>query len=464
MPDSLGMTADEMRAIGHSVVDLVVDHIEDLRQQPAISVAAPSALLSAARFGPVPMRPSPIDGLIHTLVTELLPTMQHGDHPRYFARVPGPSSFTGVVGDWLATGFNAIASSWGGGAGPSAIELVVVDWMRQLMGMPDCTEGLLLSGGSIANLTALAAARSEIGEGAIYFSDQTHSCVAKALHILGIPQSQRRMIDTGSSLRLTGPMLAHAIETDRAQGIRPTVVVATAGSTNTGAIDDLQAISALCQQHGLWLHIDGAYGGPARLSSRAADQLVHTGAADSMVIDPHKWFFQPYDVACLMVSRPGALERFYTMNPEYLADVQADHLGEVDLRNRGPELTRRARAVKVWLTVATHGVHRIAEAVERGIELAEHAEQLLAADDHWQIVTPAQIGIVTFVRVGTGDRGHQMAAHEVTTSGFAAVTCTVLNGRQVLRLCTINPQTTNDDVADTITRLAAQCDRFGDSG
>jgi glutamate/tyrosine decarboxylase-like PLP-dependent enzyme len=451
------MPADEMRRVGHRIVDLVVDHIESLAQQPALAVRPPAELLTLLGAGAPPESAGDIDESISLLVSDVFTSMQHGDHPRYFARVPGPSSFAGIAGDWLTAGFQAMAASWGGGSGPTAVELVVVDWFRRMMGMPDGTEGLLLSGGSTANLVALAAARAEVGPGVVYYGDQTHSCVPKALHVLGVPVEERRCLQSASSMRLEVGLVAAAVAEDRRAGRRPAVLVATAGSTNTGAVDDLRQMAELAAAEDMWLHVDAAYGGPARLVDPDG-VLAATSAADSLVIDPHKWLFQPYDVAALLVSRPGVLERFYTMNPEYLADVSARHHEEVDLRNRGIELTRRARAIKVWLTLRAHGLGGVRAAVAHGIEMAEHAERVLRADLRWQVVSPAQLGIVTFVRTAVDDAGHQAAAQRITESGYAALTCTQLLGRQVLRLCILNPRTTTADVEGTIERLAALCD------
>jgi aromatic-L-amino-acid/L-tryptophan decarboxylase len=468
MGDTFSTSADEMRRIGYAVVDAVVAHIEGVDAIPALTNAPAGDLLAQLGWGDVPTRPTAIDDGLAVLVDTVLATMQHGDHPRYFARVPGPSSFTGIAADWLATGFNSVATSWGGGAGPSAVELVAVEWLRQLMGLPAGTQGIATSGGSMANLAAVATAHAAQGDGVVYFSDQTHSCVAKALRLMGIPSRLQRIVDTGTDLRLSVDALRAAIETDLAFGDQPSIVVATAGSTNTGAVDDLFEIADLCEQHGLWLHIDGAYGGPARLTADGARVLRGIERADSLVIDPHKWMFQPYDLAVLMVTRRGALDRCFTENPEYLADVttlvgeDGDGVdGAVDLRNRSPELTRRGRMLKLWLMLRTHGADSVAALVQRGIDTAEYAERALRADPdgRWEVVTPAQLGIVTFARHGCDDAAHQRAAQVVTEGGWAALTCTSLNGRQVLRLCTINPNTTAADIDETLRQLAVASDR-----
>ncbi|MBL8848166.1 MAG: hypothetical protein JNG89_00695 [Planctomycetaceae bacterium] len=453
-PDTLGMSAEEMRRLGHAVVDLVVDRHARRHQEPAVLNAALVDLVQQLG-GPVPQAGGDIDDAIRLLTEVALAHQQHGDHPRYFARVPGPSSFAAVLGDWLATGFNAIAASWAGGSGPSAVELIVVDWLRQLLGFPAGAEGVLVSGGSLANLTAIAAARAACGPGIAYLTDQAHSCIARDLRSLGFPEEAIRIIPSDDAFRMRIADAAALVQADRAAGGRPMLLIATAGTTNTGAVDPLSELADFCVENGLWFHIDGAYGAPAALTEPGRRLLSGIERADSLVVDPHKWLFQPYDIGCVLVRRPGALERAFTMNPEYLRDVQSSDTGEVDFRNRGLELTRRSRAIKLWLTFRAYGVQRMAAAIARGIELAEIAEQCIREQPAtWELVTPAQLGIVTFARRGAAKSVHDAAAQSLTDSGFATVTSTMLKSRSVLRLCTINPLTTPDDLRETLRRLA----------
>ncbi len=450
--DTLGLQPDEMRRLAHWVVDRVIDHFEHGAAQPVISTRPPDELV-AVLGGAAPEEPGDALASMASLADIVLSNMQHGDHPRYFARVPGPSSFAAVLGEWLSTGFNAIAASWTGGSGPSAVELVVCDWLRSLLGMPEGTEGVLTSGGSLANMTGLEVARRVSGPGVVYLSDQTHASIRRDLVVMGVPPELVRVLDTDRGYRMPVEIVARAVREDRRRGLRPSVVVATAGTTNTGTVDPLDGLADLCESEKLWLHVDGAYGAPGALCDKGRAQLAGIERADSLVLDPHKWLFQPYDVGSLLVRHPGALERTFDMSAEYLADATARQ-AEVDLRDRGLELSRRARATKVWLTFRVYGVGRIRAAIERGIELAEHAERVLGADDRWEVVTPAQLGIVTFARNGTGHEDAAAAASRVTRDGFAAVTSTRLRERSVLRLCTINPRTTEDDIEATIERLA----------
>ncbi|HLH67006.1 MAG TPA: aminotransferase class I/II-fold pyridoxal phosphate-dependent enzyme [Solirubrobacteraceae bacterium] len=450
--DALGMPAEQMRELGHWVVDRVVDHFATLAERPAIRTGEPASLLERLG-GPLPEEPGDARAALEALTDVAFEHMQHGDHPRYFARVPGPSSFSGVLGDWLSTGFNALASSWGGGAGPATVELVAIDWLAALLGLPRGWEGLLVSGGSLANMTALAVARAQRGAGVAYLCDQTHASIRRALLALGWSAEQIRTLGSDERLRMDARSLADAVAADRRRGQRPAVAIATAGTTNTGAVDELEGIASVCAAEGLWLHVDGAYGAAAAACDAGRRALAGLELADSLVVDPHKWLFAPYDAGLVLVRHAGALERTFAMRPEYLADVQLEP-GTVDFGNRGLELSRRARAVKLWLTLRMHGARALRDAVARGIELALIAQGMLERDPPWRVVTPAQLGIVTFTRDGWDAGEHAAAVARLTGDGYAALTSTSLRGRPALRLCTINPRTTEADLEGTLRRLA----------
>jgi glutamate/tyrosine decarboxylase-like PLP-dependent enzyme len=450
--DTLGLQTDEMRRLGYWVVDRVVEHFEQGADGPAIDASA-SGDLRDALGGPVPEDPGdPIEAM-QTLVDVALSNMQHGDHPRYFARVPGPSSYAGVLGDWLGTGFNVIAASWTGSSGPSTVELISLDWLRQLLGLPDGTEGILMSGGSLSNMTALAAARAHLGSGVAYLSDQTHASIPRALTALGFGAEEVRVLRSDERLRLTEAAVSEAVRADRRRGHNPRFIIATAGTTNTGAVDELKGLAELAAAEGMWFHVDGAYGAPAALCAAGRAVLHGLELADSLVLDPHKWLFAPYDVGCLFVRRPGVLDRTFSMRPEYLADVRPD-TAEVNFGDRSLELTRRGRALKLWLMLKVYGAARLRDAIARCIGLAEHAQRLLESDPGWEVVTPAQLGIVTFARPEWSAEEHAAAAAAMAAGGYAAVTSTMLGDRPALRLCTINPLTTESEIEETVKRLA----------
>jgi glutamate/tyrosine decarboxylase-like PLP-dependent enzyme len=448
MDDRLTLPPDQLRRFGHRVVDLVVDHLSGLRDEPPVRTGDRAALEALLREPP-PEEPGDLDAAVDLLAHSVLTHMQHSDHPRYFARVPSPSNGVAALGDVLAAGFNVFATSWAGGSGPTVLELVVVDWLRELCGLPDGTEGVLLSGGSVSALTALATARAECGGDVAYLSDQTHASNARALRILGVPHV--RVLETDDAYRLPADAVRAAIAEDRRAGRAPFCVIGTAGTTNTGAVDPLAQLAAVCRDEQLWFHVDGAYGAPAALTAQGRALLGGLEHADSLCLDPHKWLFQPVEVGSLLVRRPGALARTFAMAPEYLRDVAG---GEVNLRDRGPQLSRGTRAIKLWLTVKAFGVGALRDGIARGIALAERAQAQLEATPGWEIVTPAQLAVVTFRRAGDDALTAALAGRAVA-DGYAAPSSTVLRGRPALRLCTINPRTTDAEIDETVARLTA---------
>jgi glutamate/tyrosine decarboxylase-like PLP-dependent enzyme len=449
--EPLSLPPEELRRLGYRVVDLIVDSRATLRDRPPV-VTGQRDELEALLREPPPRAPGDVDAALDLAADTILHHMQRGDHPRYFARVPGPLTPIGPLADALASGMNAIATSWAGGSGPTTLELVVLDWLAQLLGLPATTEGVLVSGGSMSSLTAFVTARAaRLGghdpDAVVYLSDQTHSSLPRALRIIGFAPDRIRVLPTAHDLRLQPDTVARAVARDRADGLRPFLLVATAGTTNAGTVDPLDAHADLAQAESLWLHVDGAYGAPAALTPRGRTLLHGLDRADSLAVDPHKWLFAPYEVGALLVREPGALQHAFTMEPEYLRDTITD---EPSLRDRSPQLTRTTRALKLWLTIKAFGTDAIADGVARGIALAERAERQLRATPGWEIVTPAQLAVVTFAheRVDAAE----LAARAVD-DGYAAPSSTILRGRSVLRLCTINPRTTDAEIDATVARL-----------
>jgi aromatic-L-amino-acid/L-tryptophan decarboxylase len=460
MSDPLTLPPEAMRRLGYRVVDRLVEHLERLDGEPPLRVGD-ARELRAAVGGPPPEAPGDPDAALDELFDRVLPYIQHVDHPRFFARIGSPSNFVSVLADAAAAGTNVIASSWVGSSGPATVELVVLDWLRELCGMPAGTDGVLVSGGSVASLVGLAAARTaRFGDGlpadaVVYLSDQAHASIPRALRVLGFAPEQLRAVPVGPGFRLRAADVRAAVDADRAAGRRPFCLVATAGATSTGAVDPLDDLAGLCAEQDLWLHVDGAYGAPAVLCEKGRAAVAGLGRADSLAIDPHKWLFQPYEIGCALVREPGLLERTFALSGGvYLRDTAG---GEVDFRDRSVQLTRGARALKLWLSIRVFGLAAFRDAVARGIALAEHAEATLRARPGWEVVTPAQLAIVCFRREGD-DALQDRIAEAMVRDGYAAPSTTELAGRVALRLCTINPRTTFEDVERTIERMEALSD------
>jgi glutamate/tyrosine decarboxylase-like PLP-dependent enzyme len=456
-PGELELSREEMRQLGHQVVDLLVEHFATLRDQP-IGRKADRSSLMAALDEPPPRWGTPPTVLLQRLEREVFPNCLRVSHPRFFAFVPSPSNYVSAMADALASGFNVFAGTWMGGSAAAAMELVVTGWLRDLCGLAETAEGLLVSGGSMANLTGLAVARhTRLPRGAagatVYMSDQTHSSVERALYVIGFLPEQLRKLAAGGDGRLETMALGKVVAEDRAAGFTPFCVIANAGTTNTGAVDPLDELAELCRQEGLWLHVDGAYGAAAAICPRGREILRGLDLADSVSLDPHKWLFQPFECGCAFVRQPGLLKETFRIMPEYLEDV---HRGveEVHFCDRGVQLTRGFRSLKLWLTFQVFGADAIRAAVERGFTLAEYAESRLREMPGWEIETPARMAVVTFLHKALDNQRHHMLVDRLLEDGHAFLTSTTLNGRTVLRMCTINPRTKESDVDSTLARLA----------
>lgn len=459
----LELSTEQMRALGYQVIDMLVEHFDGLQHEPIGRKASPSELLPMLG-GDIPEEGSDPGAIISSLNEQLFSNMLHVDHPRFFAFVPSPNNFVSAMADALAAGFNVFTGTWFAGSGPAQVELIVVDWLRRICGLPEGAGGLFVSGGSMANLTGLAVARHvQLGddlEGAVaYIGDQCHSSVARAARIIGVPKDRIRVVEADSDFRFSIEALQLQVEQDRAAGLRPFCVVANAGTTNTGAVDPLRELSGYCRRENLWFHIDGAYGAPAVLTEQGAMELDGLELADSLSLDPHKWLFQSFEAGCLLVRDRALLLRTFQVMPEYLRDTEGVS-EEVNFGNYGVQLTRSFRALKLWLSLRTFGVANFRKAIARGIELAERAERELRDLPHWEIVTPARLAVVTFRYAAPGlDDGETDAlqgriVEKMLADGYAIATSTVLNDRPVLRFCTINPRTTDEEISETVRRLS----------
>jgi glutamate/tyrosine decarboxylase-like PLP-dependent enzyme len=433
--------------------------------------AADAAAIDRLRQIGIPTAGRSMDAVIGEMLDEIYPLRARMDHPRCFAFIPSPVSPLSWIGDLLTAAHNPHAGSWLQSSGPSWIEREVVAWLCQLVGFPPGAGGLFVSGGSMANLTALTIARDRmLGEdgraaGVAYLSEQTHSSVAKALKIIGFLDRQIRKLPVDVEYRMNVDQLARAIARDRANGLTPFAVVATAGTTNTGSVDPLNSIADLCDEERLWMHVDGAYGASAVLSPRHRGLLAGIERAHSLTWDAHKWLFQTYGCGVLLLRDRQHLLDSFQARPEYLRDAQTPD-DAVNFWDFGPELTRPARSLKLWLTLQVMGTDAIGEAIAHGFQLVEWAQDEVTHMPEWRVVSPAQMAILNFRFTPKGfteealDAINRGISRRAVDEGFTAVLTTQLNGRTVLRICAIHPGATEADMRESIRRL----DRYARAG
>ncbi len=448
MDQPLQDTPEEMRRQGYRVVDALVEVLSGDR--PIMRVASPAETRAA-----IDAPPSAAGTGFDTALTEMLGHIDARGDPAaagYLAFIPGFPTWPGALADLISSALNVDCCWWAGGAGPSQLELTVLGWFAEWIGYPPDADGILVSGGSAANLTALGCARELRAGGMsddlmVYVSNQSHSSVARAARTLGFRPEQVRVVACDRGFRMSVGALERAMDADRRAGRTPLAVCANAGTTNTGAVDPLRGLAELCRQHGAWLHVDAAYGGFAALTERGRNALTGIELADSVTLDPHKWLFQPFECGALLVRERDSLRRAFQIMPDYLRDVSTE--ASVNLSDRGLQLTRAARALKVWLSVQTFGLDAFRRAIDGGLDLAGEAARRIEASPTLELMAPVELGVVALRRHPPGvdderelSRLNDALVGEIERSGDILVSSTRLFGRTAIRMCFLNPTTT----------------------
>jgi glutamate/tyrosine decarboxylase-like PLP-dependent enzyme len=468
--DELWLDAERMRELGYRTVDMLVEHLSAIRSDELVRAASREEL-EQRLHEPPPEEGSDFGPLLDRIREDVLPFIARQEHPGYMAYIPSSLTWPGALGDFIGAAVNLDVGSWLYAAGPTQLELTVLDWFRQWVGFPDDADGLLVSGGSAANMTALACARETLigsmsPELVTYCSQQSHSSTARAARALGFRPDQLRVIPTDDRHRMRVDQLRSAIDVDRRAGREPFFVSANAGSTSTGAVDPLGDLAELCRGEGLWLHVDGAYGAFAALTDRGRAELAGIEQADSLTLDPHKWFFQPIECAALLVRHGGLLQRAFEVEPEYLDELHA-RPREVNLSDWGLQLTRAGRAVKIWLSVRYFGLGAFRRTIDRALDLAEHAQRRIEASAELELMNPRSLGIVCFRRRFGGETDEvKLAAwnarlvEELARTGRAMLSSTRLDGRFALRMVVMGHATMQEDVDWVLDWLeSAEVDR-----
>ncbi len=462
MEHLLGMDAEAMRRAGYATVDALVARLTEAGADPVLRRGQP-AEMRARLSGPPPEQAGDYAAVLERVVADVLPYASRTDHPGYFAFVPSFTTWPAALAELTAAAANPYCGAWMESAAASQIELEVIDWFREWLGMPASTAGLLVTGGSAANLTALLVAREAAGgpadDSVIYVSDQAHSSLARTARAMGLRSQQVRVLPTDDHWRLAPGTVAAAIRADRQAGLAPFAVCASGGSTNTGAVDPLGELADVCAGAGVWLHVDAAYGGFAALTPKGRAALAGIDRADSVTLDPHKWLFQPMECGSVLIRDGARLERTFAIHPDYLDDNDSGD-GEVNFADRGLQLSRGFRALKVWMSVQTFGLAAFRAAIQRNLDLAEFAEALVRQHGGLTLMAPAALGIICFRRDWPGcdeaetERRGLALAGALERSGAALVSSTRLAGRHAIRLCILNPTSSEADIRQVIEHFA----------
>lgn len=470
----------QFRLLAHRMVDDMVDHLSSLREQPAWRPIPGE--VRAAFTRPVPQQGQGAEAAYRDFLQQVLPYPNGNLHPRYWGWVQGNGTPLGMMADMLASGLNAHLAGFN--QAPALVEHQVLAWLGELMGFPAGSSGVLVTGGSMANVLGVAVARfaalraagydvRERGfqadaDGATpprlvcYGSTETHGWARKAVELLGLGNSAFRRINAGPDYRIDLDALRRAVAEDRAAGALPCCVIATAATVNTGAIDDLTALADFCQAERVWFHVDGAFGALVRLSDRLRHLVNGIERADSLAFDLHKWGYLPFECACVLVRNPELHRATFAAKATYLEEATRGVIaGGLPFADRGIDLTRGFKALKVWLSFKAHGVEAFARLIEQNVLQAQYLAELVQAHPDLELLAPVPLNVVCFryapkgLPADTLNRINEEILLRLQESGVAVPSSTVLQGRYAIRCANVNHRSRREDFETLVAAVVA---------
>ena len=449
----LELSTEAMVQLVDEAMAKIAAHIGSLPEQD-MSYTEGGAELARAHAEDLPEKGAPYRELLHLIFEQLVTKTYNCASPGYLAYIPGGGLFHSAVADLISNSLNRYVGVFVAAPGLIQLEINVARWFCQMVGYPEESQGLLTSGGSMANFIAIVTARRErladdFLKGTLYCSDQVHHSVTKAAMLAGFPGDNIRMVPSNGDQQISIDRLRDQVQTDLRAGFEPFLVVGSAGTVNTGAVDDIDALADLAEEQELWLHIDGAYGGFFVLTKRGQYRLRGLSRADSITLDPHKGLFLPYGTGCLLVQDGEALKRAHHVTADYMPPMQSEP-DLVDFSEISPELSRDFRGLRVWLPMKLHGVEVFRQALDEKLDLAEWAARELHDISHMEIVAEPRLSIVAF-RLRPPDLD-EIALTElnkdlrdrINAKQHVFLTPTHLDGRYVIRICVLNFRTHMD--------------------
>jgi len=454
---------DEIRALGHQMIDDLVDYWKGIREEP-IWKPIPEEVKSTFS-DPIPQTGKSPTQVYQEFKETIFPYNKGNVHPRFFAWIQGTGNPMGVWGDLLASGMNPNVAI--GEHAPLYIDQQVVNWCKSMMGFPEDSSGMLVSGGSMANITALTVARNSFQELnirkkglqdtpeklLIYCSEETHSCIQKAAEIIGLGTDSIRKIGVNEQFEMIPEKLESQIETDLADGFRPFCIVGTSGTVNTGAIDPMKELLRLSRKYGLWFHVDGAYGALCKLDPVYSDRLKAIEEADSLAFDLHKWLYVPYEIGCTLIrSKQKHLDSF-AITPNYLLPESRGLAGGLEsLNNYGFELSRGFKALKVWMSLKEQGLEKYQQMIGQNNRQAEYLGALVESSPELELTAPVSMSITCFRMIHPNFAENQLRdlnreiLLRLQEEGIASPSSTILNGKFTLRIANVNQRARFEDM------------------
>jgi len=448
------VTGDDFRRHGHALVDWIAEYLEHSEKYPVLARVKPGDI-AAALPAAAPERPEPFEQVMADFERVLVPGLTHWNHPGFFAYFAITGSAPGVLADFLSAALNQQAMLWRTSPAATELEAVTLGWLRRLIGLPASFEGVIYDTASIATMHALVAARqaavadvrarglagrSDVPPLRVYCSDQTHSSIDKSVITIGLGHDALRKIPSDAAFRMRVDLLERAIADDRAAGLLPIAVVATVGTTSTTSIDPVPDVAAICAREGLWLHVDAAYGGAAAMLPSHAHVLAGAEHADSLVVNPHKWIFTPFDLSAFYCRRMDVIRAAFALTPEYLRTPEA---GQVhNLMDTGIQLGRRFRALKLWMVLRSFGAQEIREKLAQHIAMAQQLASWVDAHPDFERMAPVPLSVVCFRWTPSGatlsdealDHANETLTDMVNATGEVFLSHTKLRGRTALRM------------------------------
>src|SRR5436190_7982371 len=473
-PSSLDISDQALSNLSDQATALVLEYFARLPELRVFPEAHAGEILR--RLGTdLPLEGEPIEELLNDC-RAIFDFSRHNGHPRFFGYVASPATAPGAFADLITAALNANVTSWRSGPAATEVERLVVRWLGSLVGFSDNAHGLLTSGGSLANLTAIMMAhraRSEVNVArtglwntprplTIYAADEIHMSIPKAADVLGIGRDQVHLIPTDDRLRMNVTALRDALEDDLKNDLKPFCVVGSAGTVNTGAVDPLDEIANVAKEFGLWFHIDGAYGALAALDRRKRALFKGIARADSLSLDAHKWLYTPIDAGCLLFRDQALAQRAFSADEaDYIKIHEQDDDESFAFWDYGVELSRRFRALKIWMTLRYYGIRKISEAIAEDISLAEYFGQQVTAAKDFELLAPVELSICCFRYVPKElqaapasetdlNEVNTRIMHAVQRGGEAYLSNATVNGKFALRACVTNFRTTRADIDFTL--------------
>ena len=454
----LDPSADEIRNWGNSVIQLMTNYLGDLRDHRVYGRMS-SREIRGRLDSTLPTHGTDFDGLLKVFRETIIPFSRQNAHPRMFGYVQSPGTALAAFADLLASTLNANLTVWRSAPAPVELERLTIDWVRQILGFNADAGGLFVSGGSMANFAAITTARQAKDKPSarlrMYASSETHFSIAKAAALLGIGRENVRLVAVDERFKIRTDDLVAKITADVKTGYFPFCVVANAGTVNTGAVDPLAEIREVANRFQLWMHVDGSYGAFAVLAKSARGLFAGLEQADSIALDPHKWLYLPVDVGCVIYRAPETAQATFAHDAEYTRIIGEEADEAFAFWDYGPELSRRFRALKVWMLLKGVGLHSLGEAIESNLACARYLESLVRTSDDFEMVAPVELSIFCFRHVPshlrsespqTIDEFNERLLIALQRDGSSYLSNTTLDGRFALRGCVLNYRTTLRDM------------------